>query len=241
MPLTLLLIGLGFIAWVWLRSMPASQRKPAIMKLTLVVGIFIVVLLAATGRLHFVFALLALLYPLLRKMFPSWLASLASDDNGQAKTGRQSQVSSDILEMTLDHDSGSMTGKILKGPMAGRVLADLSESEFLELLRYCRTQDEDSARLLETYLDRRFGDSWRADDDAGSGGGTEEGGSTDRGNGSANLTESEALDILGLEPGASREEIIQAHRRMMQKVHPDHGGSNYLAARINEAKLRLLG
>ncbi|QSP94798.1 molecular chaperone DnaJ [Marinobacter salinisoli] len=241
MPLTLLLIGLGFIAWVWLRGMPASRRKQAIMKLTLVVGIFIVVLLAATGRLHFVFALLAFLYPLLRKMFPSWLASLASGDTGQAKTGRQSQVSSDILEMTLDHDSGTMTGKILKGSMAGRMLADLSESEFLELLRYCRAQDEDSARLLETYLDRRFGDSWRADDDAGSSGGAEGEASADRGNGSSNLTESEALEILGLEPGASREEIIQAHRRMMQKVHPDHGGSNYLAARINEAKLRLLG
>ena len=94
--------------------------------------------------------------------------------------------------------------------------------------------------MLETYLDRRFGDSWRGDDEAGS----ESGGSAGGGNGgnaSGPLTESEALDILGLEPGASREEIIQAHRRMMQKVHPDHGGSNYLAARINEAKECLLG
>lgn len=158
----------------------------------------------------------------------------------KAKPGNQSHVSSEVLEMSLDHDSGTMDGTILKGPMAGRALSDLGETEFLELLRYCRTQDEDSARLLETYLDRRFGDSWRADDQADS----ESGESAEGGNGgnaSGPLTESEALDILGLEPGASREEIIQAHRRMMQKVHPDHGGSNYLAARINEAKECLLG
>lgn len=93
-----------------------------------------------------------------------------------------------------------------------------------------------SARLLETYLGRRFGGSWRADDEADSEGAHAGG----NGNAGGPLTENEALDILGLEPGASRDEIIKAHRRMMQKLHPDHGGSNYLAARINEAKECLL-
>lgn len=238
MPLTLLVIVLSVVAWLWLRNQPASQRKPAILKLALIAGIGIVVLLAITGRLHFVFAALAFLYPLLRRVLPSLLAGAGSGD--AAGTGNQSRVSSDILEMSLDHDSGDMSGKILKGPMAGRELADLGESEFLELLQYCRQHDEDSARLLETYLDRRFGDSWRADDPAGA-----DDGQADGRDGASNhggpLTESEALDILGLEPGASREDIVRAHRRMMQKLHPDHGGSNYLAARINEAKERLLG
>ncbi len=241
MPLiTLLLILLSVVAWVWLRNQPPSQRKPAIIKLVLIAGIGMVVLLAATGRLHFVFALLAFLYPLLRRVLPSLLMGRMSGAGAaKAKPGNQSHVSSDILEMSLDHDSGTMSGKILKGPMAGRELADLGESEFIELLRYCREHDDDSARLLETYLDRRFGDSWRADDPAGADGGeSADGGNA--GNAGGPLTESEALDILGLEPGASREEIIQAHRRMMQKVHPDHGGSNYLAARINEAKEYLL-
>ncbi|GAA0842690.1 hypothetical protein GCM10009113_11290 [Marinobacter szutsaonensis] len=235
MPLTLLVIVLSVVAWLWLRNQPASQRKPAILKLALIAGIGIVVLLAVTGRLHFVFAALAFLYPLLRRILPSLLSG-AGNGGAESKSGNQSRVSSDILEMSLDHDSGTMSGKILKGPMADRELADLSESEFLELLRYCRAQDEDSARLLETYLDRRFGDSWRADDDASK----DDGESRERASAGGPLTESEALDILGLEPGASREEIIRAHRRMMQKVHPDHGGSNYLAARINEAKERLL-
>lgn len=231
MPLTLVAIVVAVVAWVWLRNQPASQRNAAILKLALLVGIGIVVVLAVTGRLHLVFAGLAFLYPLLR----GGLGGMAG--GAQAKSGNQSHVSSDILEMTLDHDSGNMSGRIIKGPMEGRDLSDLSESEFLELLRYCRAQDEDSARLLESYLDRRFGDSWRQDDEAASEG-TESGGN---GNAGGPLTESEALDILGLEPGASRDEIIKAHRRMMQKLHPDHGGSNYLAARINEAKECLLG
>ncbi len=235
---------MAVVAWVWLRNQPPAQRKPAIIKLVLAAGIAMVVLLAITGRLHFLFALLAFLFPLLRRVLPSLLTgSLAGAGNDRAKPGSQSHVSSDVLEMSLDHDSGTMSGKIVKGPMAGRELADLGENEFLELLRYCREHDEDSARLLETYLDRRFGDSWRADDEPGTDGddGDDGEGTRDQGNAGAPLTESEALDILGLKAGASREEIIQAHRRMMQKLHPDRGGSNYLAARINEAKEQLLG
>ncbi len=239
MPLTLLVIGLSIVAWVWLRNQPPSQRKPAIIKLVSVAGIAMVVLMALTGRLHVLFALLVFLFPLLRRMLPSVLAgrmSGAGKGGAKSKPGNQSHVSSDILEMSLDHDSGTMSGRILKGPMAGRELADLGENDFLGLLRYCRAHDEDSARLLETYLDRRFGDSWRADDEAED----DSGQAGDGASAGGPLTEAEALDILGLKPGASREDIIQAHRRMMQKMHPDRGGSNYLAARINEAKERLL-
>ncbi len=237
MQITLLFLVMSLFAALWLRSLPRKQRGPAAVRLSLIVGTVIVVVLAVTGRLHFLFALLAFLYPLLRRVLPSLLTG---SGRAQARPGNQSHVSSEVLDMSLDHDSGTMDGTILTGPMAGRTLSDLGEGEFLELLRYCRAQDEDSARLLETYLDRRFGDSWRADDEAGSNTGSS-GESSSGSNASGPLTESEALDILGLEPGASREEIVQAHRRMMQKVHPDHGGSNYLAARINEAKECLLG
>ena len=50
----------------------------------------------------------------------------------------------------------------------------------------------------------------------------------------------EALKVLGLAENPSREEVIAAHRRLMQKVHPDHGGSTYLAQQLNEAKRVLL-
>jgi DnaJ-class molecular chaperone len=114
-------------------------------------------------------------------------------------------------------------------------LAELSEAEFIQLLQYCRQVDEDSARLLESYLDRRFGDSWREDDAAEPG---ERHSQNEQRDGA--LSEVEALDILGLKDGASREDIVEAHRRMMQKMHPDRGGSDYLAALINQAKDVLL-
>lgn len=239
MPLTLLVVVMTVVAWVWLRSQPPGQQKPAILKLVSIAGILMAVVLAVTGRLQILLGLLVFLFPLLRRVLPSLLMGrMPGSGEANAKPGNQSHVSSNILNMTLDHDSGTMSGEILKGPMAGRALADMGEGEFIELLQYCRDHDEDSARLLETYLDRRFGDSWRADDPSGD----NSAGESERensGNGGA-LTESEALDILGLEAGASRDEIVQAHRRVMQKIHPDRGGSNYLAARVNEAKERLL-
>ncbi len=232
---------MAVVAWVWLRNQPPGQRKPAIIKLVLAAGMLMLVVLAVTGRLYLLVGLLAFLWPLLRRVLPSILMgrmSGAGRGDAKAKPGNQSHVSSDILNMTLDHDSGTMSGEILKGPMAGRALADLGESDFIGLLQYCRDHDEDSARLLETYLDRRFGDSWRTDDPDGD----DSEGNSERENSDSGgpLTESEALDILGLEAGASRDEVILAHRRMMQKMHPDRGGSNYLAARVNEAKERLL-
>lgn len=239
MPLIFLVVILAIVAGAWVRSQPPSQRKPAILKLALIVGVLIAVLLAVTGRLQVLIAMLVFLFPLLRRTLPSLLAGrMPGSGGGEAESGNQSHVSSDILDMTLDHDSGDMSGEILKGPMAGRALADLEEGEFIELLQYCREHDEDSARLLETYLNKRFGDSWRTDDPAGD----DSEGSGERENASSGgpLTDSEALDILGLEAGASRDEIIQAHRRVMQKIHPDRGGSNYLAARVNEAKEQLL-
>ncbi|WP_205890175.1 hypothetical protein [Pseudomonas jilinensis] len=227
--LLVLLIVLG--GWLWLASQPPNQRRPALVKMLLVVGGVVLLYLSLSGRVYLALAILAGVLPFLRRL----LMALLARGPTQANPGNQSRVATDILEMSLDHDTGEMTGQVLQGPLAGRSLAHLSEGEFIELLQYCRQHDYDSARLLESYLDRRFADSWRADD-PGAAGADSESAST----GHQPLTEAEALDILGLKPGASREEIIQAHRQMMQKMHPDHGGSAYLAALINEARAVLL-
>ncbi|MFN3581449.1 MAG: molecular chaperone DnaJ [Pseudomonas sp.] len=241
MSLVLFALLLGFIGWMWVRSQPSSQRWPAVIKLILGVTALVLLVLALTGRFYLVLGFLAAAVPILWRVLPGLLLGRAmrgmrGKGGGAAKPGNQSRVASLVLEMTLDHDSGEMQGEVLEGSFSGRSLADLGETEFIELLQYCRERDDDSARLLESYLDHRFGDSWREDDPAEDAGDTGE-----QAQSGTPLSEHDALEVLGLEPGASREDIIQAHRRLMQKVHPDRGGSTYLAARINEAKARLLG
>jgi hypothetical protein len=149
--------------------------------------------------------------------------------------GQTSEVETDTLRMTLDHDSGTMRGTVRRGPHQGRRLNELSLAELVALWRECRAEDEASAKLLETYLDRTAPD-WRgggarSDDDRDAAGRRSGGGRA-----TAAMTREEAYEILGLPQGAGAHEIKAAHRRLMLKLHPDQGGSTYLAARINQAK-----
>ena len=154
---------------------------------------------------------------------------------GQSAGQRSSEVITDTLAMQLDHRTGELEGEVLRGPFAGRSLASLGVSDLLELLADCQREDPRSVPLLETYLDRRAPD-WRAD--AGSAGA---GGEHAAGPGAQSaMDEATAWSILGLAPGASADEIKAAHRRLMTKLHPDHGGSGYLAAQLNQAKDYLL-
>jgi hypothetical protein len=147
----------------------------------------------------------------------------------QKSTGQVSRVRSAFLEMELDHDTGALRGVILTGPRAGTQLDTLDVPTLIGLLGEI---DEESRALLAAYLDRRDA-GWRehaqSDADAGRG-------AAPRGP----MTHEEAYQILGLEPGAKAEEIIRAHRTLMKRIHPDQGGTNYLAARVNEAKDTLL-
>jgi hypothetical protein len=143
----------------------------------------------------------------------------------QKTTGQVSRVRSAFVEMELDHDTGAMRGTILKGPHAGQSLDTLDVATLSALLP---DLDEESRALLMAYLDRRE-PSWRDHAQAGATAGP---GTWSTGK----MTEEEAYQILGLAPGASVDDISRAHRTLMKKLHPDQGGSTYLAARVNEAK-----
>jgi len=148
-----------------------------------------------------------------------------------SKTPRQvSRVRSAFLEMELDHDTGAMRGRILAGPHEGVALDALGVATLASLLA---DVDEESRALLAAYLDRRE-PRWRENTDTDATAGQ---GSPAR---SGKMTPEEAYQILGVEPGASAAEIGRAHRTLMKKLHPDQGGSTYLAARVNEAKDILL-
>jgi hypothetical protein len=150
--------------------------------------------------------------------------------------GQKSHIKTDRLEMELDHDSGHMDGQYLAGRFAGRKLSTLSDREAIELFDELQQPGAPEAAVLEAYLNWRL-PGWRGDD-----AGEEAQEEPRRGRARSNrMSAEEAYALLGIKRGASEEEIRQAHRRLMMKVHPDQGGSTYLAARINEAKEVLLG
>ncbi|MCC7347473.1 MAG: DnaJ domain-containing protein [Variibacter sp.] len=148
--------------------------------------------------------------------------------------GQKSQVRSQFIEMTLDHDSGALEGRLTAGPEAGRALDEFTLDELIAL---ARGFDAESWALLESYLDRRF-PAWREHAQGDAAG--RRGGEDRRAAPGGKMSAEEAYQILGLKPGAGRDEISRAHRGLMKKLHPDQGGSTYLAARVNEAKDTLL-
>ena len=162
-------------------------------------------------------------------------ATAGGYDGGGGASGGQphsSEVTTDTLQMQLDHATGDLDGEVLRGPFAGRSLASLGLADLLDLIAGCQRDDPRSVALLETYLDRRQPD-WR--EHAGRAQGEEQSAAS-----TSTMDEATARSILGLAPGASEAEIKAAHRSLMTKLHPDHGGSDYLAAQLNHAKDVLL-
>jgi hypothetical protein len=147
--------------------------------------------------------------------------------------GQTSSVQSAGLEMMLDHASGEMNGRVLAGRHEGKMLSELRLAELREVGEDFRG-DPESLRLLESYLDRAH-PGWREDVEA------DQTRRRSTAAGAGRMSAKEAYEILGLEPGASEAEVRDAHRRLMKQVHPDRGGSAALAAKINEAKDRILG
>ena len=142
-------------------------------------------------------------------------------------TGQRTEVRTAFLQAWIDHGTGDVGGAVLSGRFAGRVLDSLADNELLDLHAECAA-DPDSIKVLEAYLDRRLGADWRtARRPPPSGSRT-------------GMSRDEALAVLGLAEGATSDEIRAAHRRLIQRMHPDVGGSADLAARINQAKDVLL-
>jgi len=146
---------------------------------------------------------------------------------GRGPSGQGSDVRTRFVVMHLDHTTGQVSGEVLDGRFTGQRLEDLNLDELMELLTEAQV-DTDSARLVESYLDRRD-PGWRTRERA-------QGAASP----SATMSRKEALRVLGLKDGASAIEIKAAHRRLMAQVHPDHGGTDYLAQQINQAKDVLL-
>jgi hypothetical protein len=232
----------GLILVLWLLRLiahaPVSALRNGIFWIGGVAGAVLLLLLVASGRTAQVAGVLAVLAPFAwrwwrnRRVARRFGAGTAA--GGEAN---ESRVETATLEMRLEHGTGRMSGRVRSGSQAGRELAELTRAELSALLAACRADDPDSVPLLEAWLDRTDPD-WR--DGAEEEQGRAEGGRHAGGAGSGRMSRGEALAVLGLAEGASADEIRAAHRRLMRAAHPDGGGSDWLAARINEARDVLL-
>lgn len=166
--------------------------------------------------------------------WPHWHFPYPGGGGPRTQTGQTTRVATQWVEMELDHDTGAMTGRVLQGVFGGRSLDTLSDDEALRLYGEAAA-DAETARVLEAYLDRRLGADWRSKSTG------EQHSSETRARRDSGMTREEAYRVLGLNAGATEEQIRAAHRKLMLNLHPDRGGSDYLAAKINEAKDVLLG
>jgi DnaJ domain len=230
--LLLLIFGGRLFASADPRRLAAALRK-----LGGVAALAIAALLVARGALPLaiplaVFGLALIGRPIGRGFGFGWPFSGPS----RKAPGQKSHIRTEALEMELDHDSGDMEGQCLQGKFAGRMLSSLGDFELRELLAELRANDMPEAALIEVYLDRRSS-GWGE-------GRSEEAPRQEQRHGrpaSSRMSVEEAYAVLELRAGASADDIRRAHRKLMMKMHPDQGGSTYLAARINEAKEVLLG
>ncbi len=233
----LLLIAAIVGIWLfirWARKQPKQKQFQAVAILVALILLGLVV----TGKAHWLFAVLAAMAPMLRRLLGmlSYMPLLKRlfvqfrNSRPDATANQHSTVATDYVSMRLDHATGIMSGLIKKGTHAGQELENLSCDELIELYKEYSHLDTDSARLLEAYLDRAHQHTWREKVDVSTAGASLD----------ANMTAQEACNVLGLDGDATREDIIGAHRKLMQKIHPDRGGNDYLASKINQAKDLLL-
>ena len=240
--------GAAFLLLVRSLWAKAQPKKGTVLLTGAAIALFVgLLVLAASGRLHWLAAAGAAVFPFLRRAagalrWLGWLRGLAPAagsafggwSGGGAAAPDASTAETSELRMTLDHESGEMDGEVLVGPLAGQRLSALTPEALRALLESLAEQD--SIRLLQSYLTRRFGS---ARDDGARDGGTD--GPARPGDADAPMTEPQAREILGLEGDAGEQDVVDAHRRLMLKLHPDRGGTNFLAAQLNEAKRVLLG
>lgn len=225
-----------FLAWL-IRANPSSLARILRVLLVVVGGIGVGAMLIF--GLRFLPGLLPELFGLAGIVITALIARAArhrpSGGFSSPGSGQRTEVRTTFLQAWIDHGSGDVGGTVLAGRFAGRTLDALADAELLELHAEC-TADADSLRVLEAYLDRRLGADWRntQQSHSRSQGAPPRGPRTD-------MTREEALAVLGLAEGATEDEIRAAHRRLIQRMHPDVGGTADLAARINRAKDVLLG
>ena len=250
----LVVLGVGYLIYLTYGKQLLAEGRKGHIKIAVIVLGLIILLAVATGRANVLLAPLGAAMtlitrfkrfaPFLIRFFPQ-LKSLFGEANqamggandgveygaGSSNSGR-SRVQTATLVMIFDHATGDMNGTVKRGQFEGYSLNELSVGELKDLLKHCSASDPEAMRLLDVYLARYHSKHF--------GGGAGSAGAGNANTNTSDMSDQEAFDILGLTPGAQPDEITKAHRSLIGKMHPDKGGSTYLATKINAARDHLL-
>lgn len=239
-------VFIGFRHW---RQLPSTRQREWLTRVVGLIALSLLLMLALSGRLHWLIAIVGTVALLgLKSMAFLWrnghLLKRGAAVLLQVPALRRipilrrlagmlfnSTIQTRYLTVTLDAASGRLSGTVRLGDHQGAVLDQMELNDLLEILSECRREDRESSALLAAYLDQRFGGQWRVgrtDEFAPDG--------TQTPTGATLMSRQEALLVLGLDGDPLPDEVRNAHRRLIQKLHPDRGGTDYLAAKINQAK-----
>jgi hypothetical protein len=226
MPKIILILALLIGVWYWwsyLRKLTKDKTRPFLWKTGFWLVLGIASYLVLTGRMHWLGAGLAALVPLVRSVILwGFRAAPLMRLLGRFKS-TPSQFRTSSLVVTINFANGQITGEITTGDLAGKQLSELSTDEIEKLSQKLKETDKESYVLLQAYLmrigttDEQTANNFKSDS-------------------YRDISKAEAYEVLGISADSSQEEVIKAHKRLMQRLHPDRGGSDYLAAKINAAK-----
>ena len=225
--LILLLLAVAILVYLLYRyrRMTPAQKKKLLGRVLLAIAGVVLVYLVVSGRINWLIAALGAIVPLVPRLF-RWLPAVLPFLN-RYRQNQHSSMQAKFLRLQINIVTGELQGVVLAGKFEGSRLQDLGMQQFTELLEECR-EDAESMALLTAYLSRTQ-PGWEQGHQP-----------SDEPMHYGEMDIVEAREILGVSENASRDEIIQAHRRLMQKLHPDKGGTGYLAQQVNRAKDKLL-
>lgn len=231
--LFIILIAIGaFFTWRRWRKLDSEKARREFIYKGLVFGLVIVIIgLAVFGRIDALGAIFASLLLSIKyiiafsiRNFPI-IARIYGATNGFGM-GKKRTLKTQWLELSIDFSTRGISGKVLKGQFVDSNLDDMPQTDLEALLQECKA-DSKSSYLLQTYMNQRFN--------------TQKSGSDGHQVPSnASMSREEALEILGLEGSPTQEDIKLAHKKLMQKLHPDRGGNDFLASLLNRARDQLM-
>jgi len=221
-----IIIGLWYW-WTYQRRLPNNKRRPFLWKSAFWLVLGTAVYLVLSGRMHWLGAVIAAIIPVAKALFIWGSRALPLLRMAGRFKSTPSQFRTQSLLVTINFANGQISGEILTGDFAGKQLSELSSDELQALMEQLKNTDRESYILLQAYLLRSGSSNYQSSDSY-------------QPNNYTELSENEAYEVLGLPTTASKDEVIKAHKRLMQRLHPDRGGSDYLAAKINAAKDKLI-